>query len=72
MDDKIKIYLEHWEALFNSGYEEPRIIVVLRQARERIENLESALRKIADIDYRGNSHPSKAIALDALKGKRHG
>lgn len=40
--------------------------IIAKQADE-IERLREALRKIADMDYRGNAHPSANIARDALK-----
>ena len=42
----------------------------LIEAKARIEALEAALRKIADIDYRGNAHPSLHIARAALAGEK--
>ena len=40
------------------------------EAADRIEQLEEALREIADIDYRGNAHPSASIARAALGEKK--
>lgn len=42
-------------------------IVKLEQENER---LRAALQQIADIDYRGNAHPSLHIARAALAGEK--
>lgn len=72
-DEELFAFLSKAEEMNFQNWKTYRVLYdeKLRKLYARNNRLRAALREIADIDYRGNAHPSASIARAALGETDH-